>query len=148
MHPSQPGILFDDSLWPLLLIRTPVTVTTWQQEEALAVIATYLHRRERLLGIVDLRPLAQVPIEQRHFQVEWFRKHESLIRESLIGLALVINSPIIRLAMSVIFYFKPLPVPLITVPQLDTAVAWASDRFEESGLPGVASHLRAHDFGT
>lgn len=148
MHPSQPGILFDDSLWPLLLIRTPVTVTTRQQKEALAVLATYLHRRERLLVIVDLRPLAQVPLDQRHYQMEWFREHDSLIRESLIGMALIINSPIIRLAMSVIFYFNPLPVPLRTVPHLDTAVAWTSDRFEESGLPQVASRIRAHDFGT
>jgi hypothetical protein len=148
MDPSQSGFLFDDSLWPLLLIRTPVTVTTRQQEEALAVIATYLHRGERLLLLVDLCPLAQVPLEQRHYQVEWFQEHESPIRESLIGMALVINSPIIRLAMSVIFYFKPLPVPLITVPHLDMAATWAADRFEESGLHPVASRIRAHDFGT
>jgi hypothetical protein len=144
MPSPESGILFEESAWPLLLIRAPGTVTTRQQAEGLASIAAYLRRGEKFIGIVDMRSLGQVPPEQRHRQLEWFREHESLIHETLLGLGLVIHSPIVRLAMSVIFHFKPLPVPHITVSDVSTAAAWAAQRFLEAGLPQAATRVREH----
>jgi hypothetical protein len=144
MPPSDSGILFDDSLWPLLLIRAPRVVTSRQQEVGLATLATYLRRRERHLSIVDLRQLAEVPLDQRNYQVEWFRQHEDLLRESLLGMALVINSPVTRLAMSVILHFKPLPIPQHIGPQLEAAASWAAARFQDAGDPLAAARIRQH----
>jgi hypothetical protein len=144
MPPSDSGILFDDSLWPLLLIHAPRVVTSRQQEAGLATLATYLRRAERHLSIVDLRQLAEVPLEQRHYQVEWFRQHEVLLRQSLIGMALVIESPVTRLAMSVILHFKPLPSPHHSGPGMEAAASWAAERFQEAGDRLSAARVRQH----
>ncbi|HYO52662.1 hypothetical protein [Archangium sp.] len=144
MHPSDPVTHFDDSLWPLLIIRPPCLATGRQQEECLATIAAYLRRREKHLSIVDLRQVSQVPLDQRQRQVAWLQEHETLMREALIGTALIITSPVIRLSMSLILHLKPLPVPHHIGPHLATAALWAAERFQEAGLPLVAARVRQH----
>jgi len=144
MPPSDFGFFIDESLWPLLVIRAPRAVNSRQQQEGLATLATYLRRGQRHLSIVDLRQLAEAPLDQRHHQVEWFRQHEPLLRESLIGMALVINSPVIRLSMSVILHFKPLPVPHHIGPRMEAAASWAAERLQKAGDALTATRVRQH----
>jgi hypothetical protein len=145
MHPSDSVIhSFDDSLWPLLIIRPPSLVSRRMQEEGLATIAAYLRRGEKHISIVDLRQLRQVPLDQRQRQVEWFREQEALMRENLLGTAIVMTSPIIRLTMSIVLHLQPLPVPHHIGPHLDTAALWAAERFQEAGLPLAAACVRRH----
>ena len=64
------------------------------------------------------------------------------IREVVLGMAFVITSPIIRLAVSTVMHFRPLPVPYIITVQEVEAVGWASARIEEQGLRLAAERLR------
>ena len=75
-----------------------------------------------------------MPIEQRWRQVEWFEEHERSIRERVLGTAVILVSPLVRLSVSAIVFFKPLPVPLATFPHLTAAEAWAAERLQEAGL--------------
>ncbi|KFA94414.1 hypothetical protein [Archangium violaceum] len=125
---------FDDSRWPLLHLWFPGTLPAHGQEECLDTLAGYLGRGERFFLLVDLSRIGLVPIEQRWRQVEWFEQHEVALRGLVVGTAIILVSPIVRLSLSAILFFKPLPVPLATFPHLTAAEAWAAERLQEAGL--------------
>ncbi len=132
--PAFDRATFDDSRWPLLHLWLPGTLPAHGHEECLATFASYLRRGEKFLLIVDLSRVGLVPIEQRWRQVEWFEQHERALRERVLGAAVIVVSPIVRLSLSAILYFKHLPVPLATFGQLSAAEAWVAERLQEAGL--------------
>jgi hypothetical protein len=141
---SAPAITFDESLWPLQLVRFVGSFTPQQYEDYLAQLLATLQRGEMFIHLPDLTQLAASTSEQRRRQAEWLREHESLMRERMLGLAFVITSPAIRLALSTIFFFKPPPVPYFVAPNLPEAAAWAAQRFEDAGLALPAERIRRH----
>lgn len=132
--PAFDKATFDDSRWPLLHLWLPGTLPTHGHQQCLDTFAGYLRRGEKFLLLVDLSQVGLVPIEQRWRQVEWFEEHERALREQVVGAALILVSPIVRLSISAIVYFKPLPVPLGTFSHLADAEAWAAERLQEAGL--------------
>ncbi len=132
--PAFDRATFDDSRWPLLHLWLPGTLPAHGHEECLATLSGYLRRGERFLAIVDLSRVGLVPIEQRWRQVEWFERHQREMREQVLGAAIIVVSPVVRLSLSTILFFKPLPMPMTTVPHLAAAEAWAAERLQEAGL--------------
>jgi hypothetical protein len=147
MSLSEPAH-FDDSLWPLLIIRLPPQTSPRHHEENLATISAYVRRKERQIHVYDLRRVGMVSAEQRQRQVEWLRENEGLMQDHLLGAALIISSPFVRLAMSVILHLTAphvhVQVPVVTVASMDAAVAWAVERFEQAGLSASAERIRSH----
>jgi hypothetical protein len=90
--------------------------------------------------------LATPTTEQRQRQAAWLQEHEALMRERLLGCALVITSPFIRLAVSVVLHLKPLPVPFVIVPDRVSGVRWVTGRLDEAGFHEQAERIR-HHFG-
>jgi hypothetical protein len=133
MRTSEPT-LFDDSHWPLLLLRLPGTLSSQGHEACLADFTRYLGRGEKFALLVDLARVGLVPLDQRWRQVEWFSEHELTLRQLLLGTAVVVTAPVVRLSISAILYFKPLPLPLATFTHLNAAEAWATDRIRDAGL--------------
>ena len=132
---SQPArATFDDSRWPLLRLLLPGTLSSQGHEECLVTLGGYVRRREKFLLLVDVSRVGLVPLDQRWRQVEWFEEYEGLLRETLLGSALVLTSPVVRLSISAILYFKPLPLPLATFATVSEAEAWAVQRLQEEGL--------------
>lgn len=132
--PAFDRATFDDSRWPLLHLWLPGTLSSHGHQECLDAFAGYLERGEKFFLLVDLSRVGLVPIEQRWRQVEWFEQHEGALRELVVGSAVILVSPIVRLSLSAILFFKPLPVPLATFPHLAAAEAWAAERLQEAGL--------------
>ena len=128
------SITFDDSRWPLRLVRFVGTPTPRQYENYLETLTSSLRRRERYLSITDLTRGGLPTPEQRQRQVLWMQEHEGLLREVLLGMAFIITSPIMRLSVSTVMHFKPLPVPYFITDQEREAVDWAGARIEEQGL--------------
>ena len=131
--PFDPSII-DDSHWPRLYLRLPGILTTQGHEDCLTALALQLRRQERFVSIVDLTRVGLVPLEQRWRQVEWFEEHEQLMRETSVGTAIILTSPLVRLSISAILYFKRLPLPMTLVATPAEAEAWARSRLEEAGL--------------
>jgi hypothetical protein len=136
--------VFDASLWPLLVVRHPGVFSSREHEEFLDTLTLYLRRREKHVLLMDLSRCGLVPLDQRWRKAEWFEKNEALMRETLLGRANVVTSPVAQLSLSVILHFKPIPVPHITVSDLGSAVAWTAERLQEAGLAFAASRVREH----
>ncbi|WP_375767555.1 hypothetical protein NR798_38660 [Archangium gephyra] len=133
---------FDDSHWPLLGVRLSGEPSRQAFEAYLDRSTQYLQRGEPHLCIFDLSALWLLSTEQRQRHVEWLEANAALMRQTLLGLAYVITSPTVVLTMSVIFHFRPPPVPYTIVAHLDAAKAWAARHLDEAGLRAPAERMR------
>jgi hypothetical protein len=135
---------FDDSLWPLLILRIVGEPSNQQFEEYLDVSASYLRRGEPHVVVADVLRAGMESAEQRRRRAEWAVRHEALMRELVLGNAFVINAPFLRLGLNLLLHVKPPPWPYLIVPRLELAVAWAAGRMEEVGLYEPAERIRRH----
>ncbi|HYO53782.1 hypothetical protein [Archangium sp.] len=142
MFPDS-SISFDDSRWPLRVVRFVGTPTLQQYERYLEDTAASLLRREKYLSITDLSRGGLPTPEQRQRQILWMQEHEAFLREVLLGVAFVVTSTPMRLSVSTIMHFKPLPVPYLIAAHEVEAVTWGSARLEEQGLRLAAERIRS-----
>lgn len=138
------SITFDDSLWPLLLVRFPSVITSAQQEQYLARLLTYVRRGQKYVGILDTHLLRNTTAEQRQRQADFIKEHEALFRQSSLGSAAVVTSPLVALGARILIHLKPMPVPFYVTSSLPAAVAWAAERLELAGLTEPAERVRSH----
>jgi hypothetical protein len=135
-------IMFDDSRWPLLMLRVTGPMTDKQFGEFLARSDTYLARGEKYVSILDIAQAGLPTAVQRQMQAEWIRKQEPLLREQVLGNANILTSAPIRLALSLIFHLKPLPMPYAAVADMDSALRFVIGKLEEGGLGAEAERIR------
>ncbi|WNG39007.1 hypothetical protein F0U61_39070 [Archangium violaceum] len=139
------GAFFDDSLWPLLIVRLVGQLSHAQFEAYLERMRSYLLRGERHLFIMDTSQSRSTSVDgKRRLQADWMDANEALLREWRLGTAFVIRSPFLGLAMRAFLHAKPLVTPYVVVSNLHEAAAWAAGRFEEAGLPLQAGRIREH----
>lgn len=143
MNPSAP-ISFDDSLWPLLVVRFVGAPSLQQQEAYLAQLRAYLQHGDRYVSILDTRQLKMMTSEQRVRQAEFIKENEGLLRQVTLGTAAIVTSPLIRLAASVFLHLKPMPTPYYCAPTLPSAADWAAERLTQAGLGVSAERVRRH----
>ncbi|QRN99608.1 hypothetical protein JRI60_11555 [Archangium violaceum] len=139
-------ITFDDSLWPLLVIRLTGALTDAEFEAFLARSLSYAQRGERHVVVSDLCQVGLFTAHQRQRQAEWTRQHEALLREQVIGNATIVTSAPVRLVLSLIFHLKAMPMPHVVVSDMGSAVRFVTQKLEESGLGADAERIR-HHFG-
>lgn len=139
-----PPITFDDSLWPLLISRFKGAVTDAQHEAFLAQSASFLQRGELYVIVTDMSQYAMPPAAHRQRQAEWLKEHEQGLCAHLLGCALVVTSPLVRLTLSAVFHLQPMPTPYVVVPDVASGVKWAADRLESAGLLQAAGRVRHH----
>jgi hypothetical protein len=137
---------YDDSLWPLLIIRLEGPMSDSQYEEFFAHGHSTLLRRERYVSIFDLSRMQLPTPEQRQRLAQWTKAHETLLRESLLGSAFVLSSPFVRMMLSLIFHIAPTPAPYVVVPTVLAGVPWAITRLEQSGFSAQAERIQRHYF--
>jgi hypothetical protein len=137
----------DDSLWPLVHVRFLGVPSTPQVEAYLARMTSLVERGEPYVSILDSsRMTGMGPPQQRHLQAAWKKRHAEQLKVLNLGTAFVITSPLVRLAVSTVFYLTPMHSPYLIAASLPQTVAWAVQRLEASGLHAAAERVR-HAFG-
>jgi len=136
-------IQLDGSLWPLLLVRFEGVPTTPQVEAYLAGMTSFLERGEPYVSLLDSSGMTGMgPAEQRHMQAAWLKRHDAKLRVLNQGTAFVITSPLVRLAVSVVFHLKPKNTPYLIAATLLEAADWAAQRLVAAGLAPAAERVR------
>jgi hypothetical protein len=141
---ASPSFTIDDSLWPLRIVRFVGVATARQFAQYLMEMDACLHRGERFVCILDISQGGAPTQEQRQLQASWLKERDPLLRQFELGVAFIVTSPLVRLALSAIFYFKPMPVPYLVTTQMSAALEWAAQRFTEARLVQHAEFLRSH----
>ncbi|HYO55404.1 hypothetical protein [Archangium sp.] len=137
-------ITFDDSLWPLLILRVTGGMSDRQYGEFLDRSSTYVERGEKYVSITDLCQVGLPSAAQRQMQAAWIRKHDADLREWVLGNASIITSAPIRLTLSLIFHLSPPPMPHAAVANMDAALKYVLGKLEEGGLGAAAERIRRH----
>jgi hypothetical protein len=132
----------DESLWPLLLVRYVGTPTLEQQEEYQARLSECLHRGEQYVSIIDMRAFEGVPNTQRQRMAQFLREHEPLFRRVAIGTCILLDSPLARLVVSVVFHLKPMPTPYYVASSPRGALDWVLARLAAAGLSEEVARIR------
>ena len=138
------GITFDDTHWPLLLLRFEGTPTPEQLEAYLARRLEYLRRQERHGIVYDTRQVRFITSEVRQRHADWSREHQAPRRQFLVGNALIISSPIIRLTMNLVLSLGGEKVPYSVAATVPEGALWVAQRLREAGETEPAERLRHH----
>lgn len=93
-------------------------------------------------AIQDNRGFPPAGAAERKILGEWMEKEFDLIRSSSIGVGFVIDSALVRGALTAVFWLSRLPAPYRVHPSLDEALRVAIEQVEAAGLQ-VAPQLRS-----
>jgi hypothetical protein len=137
-------ITFDDSLWPLLVIRLEGTMTDTDFESFLARALTYVRRGERYVIISDMGRVDLFSAHQRQLQADWTRVHDATLRERVIANATIVSSAPMRLVLSLILHLKAMPMPHLVASDMDSALRFVTQKLEEGGFGADAERIRHH----
>ncbi len=138
------SITFDDSHWPLLLLRFEGTPTAEQLEVYLARRVEYLRRQERHGVVYDTRQARVITSEIRQRHTAWSREHRAPRLRFIVGNALVITSPFIRLTMNMVLSLGGEKVPYSVAATVPEAALWIANRLHDAGDVEPAERLRRH----
>jgi hypothetical protein len=137
-------VVFDDSLWPLLILRYPAAQSDVEYEESLNRLSGFVLRRQPYFSIIDTSLIGTPNSTQRQRQVEWDRSHHELVRTWGRGTAFIVTSPFVRVAMSLYFHVRPLGVPHVIVADMGSALTWMVSQMERTGFVAEAARVREH----
>jgi hypothetical protein len=135
-------VSFDDSLWPLLVVKFIGTTSDVEFEEYLAKMSEYLRRGDKWIVIYESTEMKDSPLVHRQRQLEWLKDNDALLRQWMVGTGFVITSPVIRLAMNVIHQLNKPPCPSHAASTMKAAMEWAAERFKAEGQMMPAMLIR------
>ncbi|AKI99581.1 hypothetical protein ATI61_109224 [Archangium gephyra] len=138
------NITFDDSLWPLLVVRFSGTPTKQQFEEYMARRGSYLARNQKHTLIYDTVSFSVLTPEQRQRQIQWLKEHKEPLQTLSLGSALIITSPVVRLLLSGVLHFSQANAPYHAARSLPDAASWCAGRLASAGLLTEAQRVRTH----
>lgn len=140
---ASPPFSVEGSLWPLLRVKLGRNATDQEFEAYLEVRNQWLERCEPHVSILDVREVYLPPTHLRHRYAEWLREKGDALRRWSLGHVYIIQSPEVRMMMSVMRHFAQLAMPFIVTATLPPGAAWAADRLQEAGLTQAATRVRA-----
>ncbi len=142
--PSSHFLLVDDALWPLLFVQIRGAVPLVRFEEYLAQRLTYLQRQEKHVILFDMRYAPMLPTEHRQRQSEWLKQHASLIDTQVLGHAVIVSSPLLRLMLTTFRKVRPRNGLHLVTPHLNDAVRWCIKILEEAGSTPPTERIEAY----
>lgn len=132
--PSRYVLEYDESRFPLVLVRPRGRATDADLDALLVALKRPLLRREKYLEIFDGTHTDPGTSTQRRRIAEWMRAHTSLISTYSVDTAVVVPSPLVRGALTAIFWIQPMPCPHTVVSTMAEAERWAEEKLRAAGL--------------
>lgn len=142
-------ILFDDSRWPLVVVRYSDHVDEDEFDELLRRlddnIKRAMHARAKTVLIYDSTSGYQASPRIRKKQAEWMKQNAAMTRVNCVGIAFVITSAMVRGVLTAILWLSDMPSPYTVVATLPEAEKWCEKQLAEHGqsLPSGLPAKRA-----
>ena len=132
--PVGVGLVFDVSMWPLVVITVPPVTTP---DDIAYMQRCYEHvftSPVRHALIVDTTSIVKVPDATLRRQMKAFEdSRRPIIREKNIGSAIIIQNTIVRGAYTALRWISPQPAPNRAFPSVEAAARWCVQGIEEDG---------------
>jgi hypothetical protein len=131
-------IAFDDSQWPIVVVRYPKEIEQADFTAHLERVSTYVRRAEPWGMFNDSRGAGQPNARQRQAIATFYDQHEALVREHWRGTAIIFDSPLIVGVLTALTWLRPPPHPFKPFSNADEGRRWLEERFEPGRLQRVA----------
>lgn len=125
-------ITFDDSRWPLLLVKHPAEPVDKQSTlDYLVRLEAYFLRKEKFVAVFDVSGTKPPTAEHRFMVASWIKAKQEIIRPHLLGTAYVMPNLIQRVVLTTFLKFMDTTEIIGPVKVFNTmgkAKAWARGR--------------------
>ena len=132
--PRKSGRSIDESRWPLVVVTFDGDATDDEYRAYMNERTAQLARREKHATILDGRTCGAMPPSQRKMQADWQREHAELVRQYTLGLAFLIQSPVLRGVLTAVLWMQPLSAPHHVAGTWPEAERWTIERLRAAGL--------------
>ncbi len=127
-------VVINEDFFPLIIEETEGAMTDEEAVWHRQYVASLLDRKQRYAILYDFRNSAAESQEQRKIDAEFIKANRERLKEYAIGVAFVMPSPLLRIAINVLLFLSPLPMPYTTTKTVGEAALWLEDRFREAGV--------------
>jgi hypothetical protein len=134
------ALLYDDSRAPLVVVTSTGESSNEDYDAYLERLTALVRRRQRYAIVFDARRSARPTPRQRQKQADWMQANSSAIRSYNVGIAFVIDSAIVRGALTAILWLQETPSPHKVFASLDGAEQWVSGLLAKEGLRVPPAH--------
>ena len=90
--------------------------------------ALYVTLVSEIVWVVDATSVTRSTAQHRKITVEHLERVQETARRYVVGLALVVNTPVVRGIITAIQWFIAPPCPVVTFEEKPAAMAWAQER--------------------
>ena len=132
--PAGVGLLFDVSMWPMVVISMPPVMI---DDDVVYMRECYEHvfaAPARHALIVDTTTIVRVPDAGMRRQMKEFEDSKRpIIREKNIGSAIIIQNTLVRGAYTALRWISPQPAPNKAFSTMEAAAHWCVQGIEGDG---------------
>jgi hypothetical protein len=128
-------IAIDERHWPLVVFRFSGGVSLEELERYLKRQDEFMARGQRTVSLVIAEKLGMWEPRVMRRQAEWIKQHEQALRETALGVAMVMPSPVVRGMLKALLWMQPMPQPHAVVSTAAEGLAWLRKRCLEAGAP-------------
>ena len=128
------GFSFDESRLPLLVVTFVGESTDAEFDAYLARMTQMVRRGSRYGVLFDARAAARPTPRQRQKQADWMKEYAPSLRANNAGIAFVIESAVVRGALTAILWLSPMPTSHNVVATVAQAEEWLAQLLANEGL--------------
>jgi len=136
-------IVTDRRAMPLVMVTFPAhEVTDDDVRQFVEEQRALLHSGERYFSVTDASRAVALTARHRKTMGDWLGEAEELSKERVVGQAIVISNPIVRGALTAVFWIRKPAVPTKLFGDVGEAVAHAVEALRAEGFP-ITGEMRA-----
>lgn len=131
--PSACSTAYDESRWPFLLVtKGPKEQTEAEFLEHLATLSNYFARGQRFGMVMDVRQSPILSAERRRSASERMEADMRQYGPLLVGVALVLSSPLSRGMFKALLWLRPRQQPpMLAFPTVEPAMQWLREQLRK-----------------
>lgn len=119
---------FDSTYLPILVIELHRKPSYAEHIAYFDTLERFYRENDLLVAIFDFRTNAPPNWTQMQAQAEWVKRNKALLAERGAGVAFVIRSTALRLALATLMTLQPSPQEYRAVGSMEEALEWAHER--------------------
>ena len=127
-------IVVDESRHRLVLVTYPGTYSDDEFMQYLGRLERILARRVRIVTVFDATRMERPTAARRKQQAEWLSRWEPSLMQFTLLAVFVVPTPLVRGALTAVFWWSPPKFPHVLVATLDEAM-----RLAEKALAGESA---------
>jgi len=132
-----PHLRLDTSRYPLVILEVDGKYTEQEASEFCEEMRSILEQRRRYALVVDVRSTAMPSLKTRGLLRKFIEETMKLSDAYTVGAGVVVQSAIVKMAVSALFHLRNGVFPLKALRTRDEAILWAMDQLErDQGMHG------------